>query len=163
MFSDVFALENGEDNTAENLKVISKSDAYKQLIKEKVEPTQRVSSEIGNMYTASIFTALLSALQVSATANEELAGQKIGFIGYGSGSKSKVFEGIVGNDWKAVMDKINLFDYLNQRQAISYQQYEDLHNKAQKIPVITTKTFALTKIEKEIVNLEGARYYTINA
>lgn len=163
MFSDVFALENGEINTAENLKVISKTEAYKQLIKDKVEPTQRASSEIGNMYTASIFTALLSALQVSATANEELEGQKIGFIGYGSGSKSKVFEGIVGKDWKAVMDKINLFDYLNQRQEISYQQYEDLHNKAQKTPVVNRKGFALTKIEKEIVNLEGARYYTINA
>ncbi|MEG0697022.1 MAG: hydroxymethylglutaryl-CoA synthase, partial [Algoriella sp.] len=47
-------------------------------MKEKVEPTQRASSEIGNMYTASVFTAFLSALQVSSDANEDLIGQKIG-------------------------------------------------------------------------------------
>lgn len=163
MFTDVFALENGEENTAENLKVVAKSDAYKQLINEKIEPTQRASSEIGNMYTASIFTALLSALQVSASSNEELAGQKIGFIGYGSGSKSKVFEGIVGEDWKKVMDKINLFNYLDQRDEISYQQYEDLHNKALKQPISSRNGFALERIEKELTNLEGARYYTFKS
>ena len=49
MFSDVFSLENGEENSSENLKTISKSDAYKTLVNEKIEPTQRASSEIGNM------------------------------------------------------------------------------------------------------------------
>ena len=160
MFNDVFALENGEDNSNDNLKVIAKSDAYKALVKEKLEPTQRASSEIGNMYTASIFTALLSALQVSADNNEELAGQKIGFIGYGSGSKSKVFEGIVSEDWKSVISNIQLFKYLDSRKAISYQQYEDLHNKNVKKPIIEEKIFSLSSIEKEITNLVGARYYT---
>lgn len=160
MFNDVFALENGEENSAENLKVISKSDVYKQLVKEKLEATQRASSEIGNMYTASIFTALLSALQVSFDNQEELAGQKIGFIGYGSGSKSKVFEGIVSENWKNVMEKVNLFEMLSNRTEITYQQYEDLHNKVLKTPINPRKGFALSKIEKEIPNLEGARYYT---
>lgn len=160
MFNDVFALENGEENSAENLKIISKSDAYKALVKEKLEPTQRASSEIGNMYTASIFTALLSALQVSADNGEELASQKIGFIAYGSGSKSKVFEGIVSENWKTVMGKVNLFDMLSNRNAITYQEYQDLHNKVLKTPINARKGFALAKIEKEIPNLEGARYYT---
>ena len=163
MFNDVFALENGEDNSNDNLKVVSKSDAYKALVKEKLEPTQRASSEIGNMYTASIFTALLSALQVSADNNEDLTGQKIGFIGYGSGSKSKVFEGTVSENWKDVVAKINLFEYLENRTAISYQEYEDLHNKALKEPINTEKTFSFTSIEKEITNLVGARYYTTNS
>ena len=160
MFNDVFALENGEDNGNENLKNISKSEAYKTLVAEKLEPTQRASSEIGNMYTASIFTALISALQVSYDQNENLEGQKIGFIGYGSGSKSKVFEGIVSENWKDVLDKINLFDYLNQRQPITFEQYENLHNKDVKQPIVQRNGFALDRIEKEITNLEGARYYT---
>lgn len=163
MFSEVFALENSQENTVENLKIVSKSEEYKQFVKDKLEPTQRASSEIGNMYTASIFTALLSALQVSATENEDLAGQKIGFIGYGSGSKSKVFEGIVGKNWKQVMEKINLFDYLNQRKEINFTDYENLHNKAVKQPILPRKGFALEKIEKEITNLEGARYYTFKS
>ena len=160
MFSDVFALENGQDNSNDNLKIISKSDEYKALIKEKVEPTQRASSEIGNMYTASIFTAFLSALQVSTDNNEDLTGKTVGFISYGSGSKSKVFQGKIGEGWKDVMNKVDLFNYLNQREAISFEQYEDLHNKNQKTSINASKGFALERIETEIPDLKGARYYT---
>ena len=160
MFSDVFALENNLENSNDNLKIVSKSEDYKALIKEKVEPTQRASSEIGNMYTASVFTAFLSALQVSADANEDLIGQKIGFIAYGSGSKSKVFQGEISEGWKDVMNKINLFDYLNGRQAITFDQYQDLHNKNLKTSINDSKGFALDRIETEINDLKGARYYT---
>ncbi|WP_291078530.1 MULTISPECIES: hydroxymethylglutaryl-CoA synthase family protein [unclassified Empedobacter] len=160
MFSDVFALENGQDNSNDNLKIVAKSDEYKALIKEKVEPTQRASSEIGNMYTASVFTAFLSALQVSADNDEELNGKTVGFIAYGSGSKSKVFQGQIGEGWKNVMNKIDLFNYLNQREAISFEQYQDLHNKNLKTSINASKGFALDRIETEIPDLKGARYYT---
>lgn len=160
MFSDVFALENGQDNSNDQLKIVSKSEAYKTLIKEKVEPTQRASSEIGNMYTASIFTAFLSALQVSADTNEELIGKTIGFIAYGSGSKSKVFQGQIGEGWKNVINKVDLFNYLNQREAITFEQYQDLHNKNLKISINASKGFALDRIETENLDLKGARYYT---
>ncbi|MGV0966217.1 hydroxymethylglutaryl-CoA synthase family protein [Empedobacter falsenii] len=160
MFSDVFALENGQDNSNENLKIVAKSDEYKALIKEKVEPTQRASSEIGNMYTASVFTAFLSALQVSADNDEELNGKTVGFIAYGSGSKSKVFQGQIGEGWKNVMNKMDLFNYLNQREAISFEQYQNLHNKNLKTSINASKGFALDRIETEIPDLKGARYYT---
>ncbi|WP_334124168.1 hydroxymethylglutaryl-CoA synthase family protein [Empedobacter brevis] len=160
MFSDVFALENGQDNSNDQLKIVSKSEAYKTLIKEKVEPTQRASSEIGNMYTASIFTAFLSALQVSVDTNEELTGKTIGFIAYGSGSKSKVFQGQIGEGWKNVINKVDLFNYLNQREAITFEQYQDLHNKNLKISINASKGFALDRIETENLDLKGARYYT---
>lgn len=160
MFSDVFALENNQDNSNDNLKIVSKSDEYKALIKEKVEPTQRASSEIGNMYTASVFTAFLSALQVSADSNEELNGKTVGFIAYGSGSKSKVFQGQIGEGWKNVMNKMDLFTYLNKREAISFEQYQDLHNKNLKTSINDSKGFALDRIETEIPDLKGARYYT---
>ena len=160
MFSDVFALENDQDNSNDNLKVVAKSDEYKALIKEKVEPTQRASSEIGNMYTASVFTAFLSALQVSADNDEELNGKTVGFIAYGSGSKSKVFQGQIGEGWKNVMNKMDLFTYLNKREAISFEQYQDLHNKNLKTSINDSKGFALDRIETEIPDLKGARYYT---
>ncbi|WP_333660429.1 hydroxymethylglutaryl-CoA synthase family protein [Chishuiella changwenlii] len=160
MFSDVFSLENGEENTNDNLKIIAKSDAYKTLVKEKIEPTQHASSAIGNMYTASIFTAFLSALQVSSDNSEELEGKEIGFIAYGSGSKSKVFQGKVGKEWKKVIDKIDLFNYLENRQAISFEEYQDLHNKKLTQSIDDSKGFALERIETDNPDLKGARYYT---
>ena len=160
MFNDIFALENGLDNSDENLKVVSKSDEYKTLVKEKLEATQRASSDIGNMYTASIFTAFLSALQVSYDNQEDLTDQKIGFIAYGSGSKSKVFEGVIQPNWKKAIEKLNLFARLDERQTVTFEQYQALHNLEQKTSIGSDKGFSLTKIEQEIVNLEGARYYT---
>ena len=75
------------------LKAIAQTDEYKKFSCRKIEITQRASSEIGNMYTASIFMALLSAFQVSYENGEDLAGKRNRFLAYGSGSKSKVFAG----------------------------------------------------------------------
>ena len=91
VFTEIYSLENGLSyETTDEQKAIAKSENYLKLINDKIEKTQRASSEIGNMYTASIFMAFLSALQTSFNENEELTGKEIGFIGYGSGSKSKV-------------------------------------------------------------------------
>ena len=146
--------------TSEDIKGIAQTDEYKNLVAEKIEITQRASSEIGNMYTASIFMALLSAFQVSYENGEELAGKEIGFLAYGSGSKSKVFAGKIGNDWKSVVAKWNIFEVLNQRRAIDFDTYENLHRKKLSTSVNPDwKGFGLVKVEKESPVLVGARYY----
>lgn len=156
MFTDIFAIENGEDTSTENQKVLAKSEAYLELVNQKIKPTQWASSEIGNMYTASIFTAFLSALTLS---EEDLEGKKVGFLSYGSGSKSKVFEGRIEMGWKSVMEKVNLKGELEKRKAIDYETYENLHRKKLKNSVGKISGFKLEKIENENPNLLGARYY----
>ena len=112
------------------------------------------------MYTASIFMALSSALEVSLKNGEELAGKEIGFLSYGSGSKSKVFAGKVGDDWKQVVSKLNIFETLQQRTPIDFETYEKLHRKQLETSVNKDwKGFGLVKIEKENPVLVGARYY----
>ena len=80
-------------------KSVAKSSLYKTFIKQKIADGEVASGEIGNMYTASIFMSLISHLYVSFKNNHELEGKKFGFISYGSGSKSKVFEGTIQNNW----------------------------------------------------------------
>ena len=46
--------------TSEDIKAIAQTDEYKNLVAEKIEITQRASSEIGNMYTALFLWRLLS-------------------------------------------------------------------------------------------------------
>ena len=146
--------------TYDDIKAIAQTEEYKNLVAEKIEISQRASSEIGNMYTASIFMALLSSLQVSYSNNEELAGKEVGFLAYGSGSKSKVFAGKVGENWKQVVAKWNIFDELSKRTAIDFDTYEKLHRKQLEQSVNPDwKGFGLTKIEKESPVLIGARYY----
>lgn len=165
IFNEIFALENELPHaTKEELKAVSKSEAYRNLVADKIEPTQRASSEIGNMYTASIFMALLSGLQVAYDKNENLEGKKIGFIGYGSGSKSKVFEGVIGKNWKKVAATWHLFDTLNNRQAIDFDTYEKLHRKQLDQSIAPEKKgFFLDKIEENSPTLQGARYYRYKA
>ncbi|OVE57062.1 hydroxymethylglutaryl-CoA synthase family protein [Chryseobacterium mucoviscidosis] len=161
VFTEIYSLENGLSyETPEEQKAVAKSEEYLQFINDKIEKSQRASSEIGNMYTASIFMALLSALQTSFNENEELAGQQIGFLGYGSGSKSKVFAGKVSENWKKVAEKWNLFESLKNRTAIDFETYEKLHRKQLQNSINENyKGFGLTSVELENPVLKGARYY----
>lgn len=161
VFTEIYSLENGLSyETPEEQKAVAKSEAYIEFINDKIEKSQRASSEIGNMYTASIFMALLSALQTSFNENEELTGKEIGFLGYGSGSKSKVFAGKVSENWKNVVSKWNVFEELKNRKAINFENYEKLHRKQLENSVNQNyKGFGLKYVELENPVLKGARYY----
>lgn len=161
LFTEIFGLENGmQANTSEDIKAIAQTEEYKKLVSEKIEITQRASSEIGNMYTASIFMALLSAFQVAYTSEEELSGKEIGFLAYGSGSKSKVFSGKISSDWKKVVEKWNLFETLSQRTRIDFTTYEQLHRKQLSSSFNEDwKGFGLSFIEENNPLSYGARYY----
>lgn len=161
VFTEIYSLENGLSyETPEEQKAVAKSEAYIEFINDKIEKSQRASSEIGNMYTASIFMALLSALQTSFNENEELTGKEIGFLGYGSGSKSKVFAGKVSENWKNVVSKWNVLEELKNRTAIDFETYEKLHRKQLENSVNQNyKGFGLKYVELENPVLKGARYY----
>lgn len=161
VFTEIYSIENGLSySNSEEQKAVAKSEEYLKFINEKIEKSQRASSEIGNMYTASIFMALLSALQTSFNENEDLSGEEIGFLGYGSGSKSKVFAGKVSENWKKVVSKWNLFESLKNRLAIDFETYEKLHRKQLEHSINPSyKGFGLKSVETENPVLLGARYY----
>lgn len=163
IFIQIYALEQGyklKDINEELKHKIKSSTEYQKLLKEKIMPSEKASSEVGNLYTASIFMAMLSSLKVSQLNNEKLSGTTFGFFAYGSGSKSKVLEGIIQKSWKKIISKIPLFENLNKRILINFKLYEDLHNKKLKKSIIKPKNeFIFTSIEKENPNQIGARYY----
>ncbi|MBM7421418.1 MULTISPECIES: hydroxymethylglutaryl-CoA synthase family protein [Chryseobacterium] len=161
VFTEIYSLENGLPySNADEQKAVAKSENYIEFINNKIEKTQRASSEIGNMYTASIFMALLSGLQTSFNENEELAAEEIGFVGYGSGSKSKVFAGKVSENWKNVVAKWDLFENLKNRLAIDFDTYEKLHRKQLEYSVNPDYNgFGLESVELVNPVLKGARYY----
>ena len=161
VFTEIYSLENGLSyQSPEEQKAVAKSEDYIKFINEKIEPSQRASSEVGNMYTASIFMALLSAMQVSYDQNENLEDQEIGFLAYGSGSKAKVFAGKVGKSWREVVQKWNVFENLKNRKAIDFETYEKLHRKQLESSVNPNyKGFGLKSIETENPLSLGARFY----
>lgn len=167
-FISIFAENNPEllaqqpgENDKEKFRNLTKSEAYLKLVNEKIKPSEAVSGLIGNIYTGSIFLGMIGALTAYLDENsDEIAGQKVGFIAYGSGSKSKVFEGMMQENWKNAIQKIQLMDKINQAIPVDFDTYEKLHKKAIHKPINKNqKGFVLSKIEKKIPTLKGARYY----
>lgn len=140
-------------------KKVSEGKTYQKLVREKLEKAQWASSETGNLYTASIFLALMSTLEADVMMESKLSGKRLGFVAYGSGSKSKVFEGIVQPGWAAVATQFGIAHKLAKRRAVDYEQYEALHTGAQKSPVFAEQgRWGLERIGQEGAKL-GARYY----
>ena len=111
------------------IKKVSRSNVYKNFIDQKIAPGEKASSEIGNMYTASIFMSFISSLDEAISDGKDLNNKKIGFISYGSGSKAKIFEGTIQNQWIDKIKKIKLFQNLDSRKKISIEIYEKLHKR----------------------------------
>lgn len=110
-----------------NPKLVSKTKMYNDFVNNKVEKGQRASSHIGNLYTGSIFMSLMSMLESEYNENVNIENQTVGFCAYGSGSKSKVFEGKIQASWKEVVSKFEIFTTLAKRKSISFETYENLH------------------------------------
>ena len=137
----------------------AKSSLYTQFVNERIEITERSSSVIGNMYTASIFMALVSLVVNAKADGVELEGKQLGFIAYGSGSKSKVFGGTVQQGWQAAIDKLDLNSQLEKRTQVDINTYEALHTGAQQSPVVVSDDIVLTHIESEKETAIGLRTY----
>jgi hydroxymethylglutaryl-CoA synthase len=169
MLSEIYALDasnkiiSEEENGTEyqnKLKEVSKSDTYRDFVTQKLQPAEIASSLIGNLYTGSIFMGFLSTLAHFHDNKMEISNKKFGFLAYGSGSKSKVFEGTIQAEWKSAIANVNLFETLEKSIEIDFETYEKLHKKEQKQPVQEPKNeWILDRIETEIPNLLGARYY----
>lgn len=166
-FIEIFAKENQEllesqvgETTKDKIKALAKSPEYLSLVNEKILPSEIASGQVGNIYTGSIFLGLLSTLSYHFQQKSNLTNKKFGFVAYGSGSKSKVFEAEVSLEWQNQIAKAKLFETLENCTAIDFSIYEKLHKKELKQSIFAPKMeFYLDSIEKENPVLIGARYY----
>ena len=166
-FIEIYAQENpdllldkNQIDYKDQIKIIAKSAEYQSFVKNKIAPSEIASGQIGNIYSGSIFLGMLSTLCYHFKENNEIANYKFGFIAYGSGSKSKVFEAEVQPKWQSVVSKIKLFETIDKSLVIDFETYLKLHKKEQKKSIIQPKNeFILDFIEKENPVLVGARYY----
>jgi hydroxymethylglutaryl-CoA synthase len=142
----------------QTLKLVTRTEMYKDFVSQKVEKGQRASSYTGNLYTASIFMSFMSMLETELLEGKDISREKIGFCAYGSGSKSKVFEGEIQKNWKEVVAKFEIFSSLEKREAIDFETYEDLHNEKLATSIKSPKGFYLESISED-ETLYGVRKY----
>jgi len=107
-------------------KVVEKSfmGLTKKRFNERVQPSIEAATMCGNMYTASVYSGLVSLLTNVDSAT--LQGKRIGVFSYGSGLASSLFSlKVVGSteDMKAVL---NLKERLAARRTVEPQVYDDM-------------------------------------
>jgi hydroxymethylglutaryl-CoA synthase len=140
-------------------KAASKSSFYQNFVRQKIEAGEKASMQIGNMYTASVFMSFLSFLTVAKDNQKELVNNVVGFLSYGSGSKSKILEGKVVDTWRKKINHLNIFESLDNRNFIDFKTYEKLHNKSLDKVIIKKNSMVLKEISNQ-ENMQGFRYYS---
>ncbi len=168
-FVEIFAQENPElllnpnsEDYKDKIKIIAKSQDYLDFVNHKIAPSEIASGQVGNIYSGSIFLGLLSTLCHHYKEKLDLSNAKFGFIAYGSGSKSKVFEAEIQDDWKSEIQKVPLFETLDSSHELNFETYTKLHKKELTKSVFEPKNeFVLDYIEKDNPVLVGARYYKL--
>lgn len=71
-----------------------------QLYQEKTSDSLFLSNQVGNMYTASLYSCL--AAYLTSKPVDQLAGKKVLFFSYGSGSAASMFSATMTNDVQAI-------------------------------------------------------------
>ena len=95
-----------------------------------VGPSLVLPSQVGNIYTGSMYMALASLLTSS---REELAGKRIGLFSYGSGSCAEFFSGVIQPEAQAHVKAQGLENLLERRRGLSIPEYEAIMAAREKI------------------------------
>jgi hydroxymethylglutaryl-CoA synthase len=130
-YSSLLAAVKSDSPTTEELK-IRRHPEFKKIYSEKIKPSLIFPEQIGNIYSGSLYLALVSFLEASLPESELLFQKDILFSSYGSGACAKVFRGILKSDWRQfyqgkIRTEIKDFSEGGRRIPIAFSQYEKLH------------------------------------
>jgi hydroxymethylglutaryl-CoA synthase len=88
-----------------------------------VAASLRLPSQVGNIYTGSLYLALASLLEAEAG---ELEGKRVGLFSYGSGCCAEYFAGRVVPGAGAFADVLQLAEPLKDRRRYTFAEYEQI-------------------------------------
>ena len=97
-----------------------RNDEVAQRLRTQLTASQLFSRQVGNLYTGSLYSSLMSLLQ-----NSDLrAGSRIGLFSYGSGAEGEFYTGILEDGYEHYMN--NIQEELEHRHQVSVAEYEKL-------------------------------------
>ena len=105
--------------------------------------------------------SLISLLFSAYDKKRNISGDNIGFLSYGSGSKSKILQGKIIPSWESKIHHLNVLENINNRKIIDFETYEKLHNGALNSPISNHHNIVLKSIDHR-ENKTGFRHYIKN-
>ena len=120
------------------------------FLQKAIGDTLEYGRKIGNSYSASLYVALTSLLDLT---QEDLSGKRIGFYSYGSGCVAEYFSGVVEPDYRSALNTAQHKNMLTHRTSLSYADYKTFYSfqypedgSACDIPLYETGPFRLAGI-----------------
>ncbi len=145
-------------------KLLSKTEEFQEIYESKLASSLIASKMIGNLYTASLYLGFRSSLEFEYQKGIDLAGKRVGFASYGSGSSAMIFSGIIQPEYEAIVKDMNLEVEIGGRKKLSLEEYEEIHeNKRSPDQSILDgkKEFVLVEV-KSSPETKGERKYVFN-
>ncbi len=145
-------------------KRFTNTDEFMEVYESKLASSLIASKMIGNLYTASLYLGFRSSLEFEYQKGIDLAGKRVGFGSYGSGSSAMVFSGIIQPEYEQIVKDMNLETELGPRKKLSLEEYEKLHESKlnpDQAFLSTKKEFVLTEIQTKPES-RGERRYRYN-
>ena len=144
-------------------KMFTKTEEYQEVYESKLASSLIASTMIGNLYTASLYLGFRSSLEFEYQKGTSLAGTRVGFGSYGSGSSAMVFSGVIQEEFEEIVKDMNLESEIGPRKKLTIEEYEALHEN--KLGVTDSmlqpkKEFVLTEINSSVGS--GERRYIFN-
>ena len=145
-------------------KRFTNTDEFMEVYESKLASSLIASKMIGNLYTASLYLGFRSSLEFEYQKGVDLAGKRVGFGSYGSGSSAMVFSGIIQPEYEQIVKDMNLETELGPRKKLSLEEYEKLHESklaTNQSFLVPKKEFVLAEIETK-PEFRGQRRYAYN-
>lgn len=134
---------------------------FQDIYEQKLASSLVASKMIGNLYTASLYLGFRSSLEYEHRKGIDLAGKRVGFGSYGSGSSAMVFSGIIMDDYKDAVRNMHLQLDMDDRRKLTLDEYELLHKgkmSTDETVVPDSRGFVLSAVNQT----NGERSYTYN-
>ena len=145
-------------------KMFTKTKEYQEVYESKLSSSLIASSMIGNLYTASLYLGFRSSLEFEYQKGIDLAGKRVGFGSYGSGSSAMVFSGVIQPEYEQIVKNMNLEVEIGERRKLTWEEYEELHeNKLspEESMLHAKKEFVLVDVQTQ-TETRGERRYVFN-
>ena len=108
-------------------KRIHKSQVYRDVLEPRLELGKALTSQFGNLYTASLPAWIAAAFTEALENSDKLNHESWLLIGYGSGDAAEAMVGKVVNGWEDAARKIGIVDALSESLVLDESEYLALH------------------------------------
>ncbi len=116
------------DAITEYTKKLQETTQYSEWYEQTVAPTVDISSQVGNWYTGSVHLARASGLFDALETGRDVTGMQLLVASYGSGAQAEIHAETIQSGWQDELEALTIFDQIEARHDISFQEYEDIHD-----------------------------------